>query len=197
MAPKSKIEKLPDDVKAFIDKSLKENRLTQMEITQRACEMLEKRGYDEETIFSVMSLNRYSKVYFHMIKTRREAEQMYKMLSEENPENGFDINDAIVAQTKNLVAREMQKIASGEVEFDAEHVSKLTLISKRLSETEQKVKSIRTQAVKEYREELARKLDNIESQNPKRMGLSKEAVNMLKRDLLGVPIDDKQLPKED
>ncbi len=37
---------------------------------------------------------------------------MYKMLSEENPENSFDLNDAIVAQTKTLVAREMQKIAS-------------------------------------------------------------------------------------
>lgn len=186
MPPKSKIQALPDDVKNFIDTSLKDNRLTQMEITQRACEMLEKQGYDEEAIFSVMSLNRYAKVYYRMIKTQREAEQMFKMLSDSNPEESFDVNDAIVVQTKALVAREMQKVVLGESEFDADLVSKLTLISKRLSETEQKVRTIKAQAIKEYREELTRKLDQLELSEFRQKGLDENATLMIKKMILGI-----------
>ena len=190
MPPKSKIQALPDDVKSFIDSALKENRLTQQAITQQACEMLEQQGYDEESIFSVMSLNRYSKVYWRLIKTQREAEQMYKMLSENDPESNFDVNDAIVAQTKTLVAREMQKIALGETEFNADLVSKLTLISKRLSETEQKVKAIKTQAIKEYREELLRKLDELKAKNGKdtlgSTGTSEHMEEVIRKALTGL-----------
>lgn len=185
MPPKSKIITLPDNVKAFIDESLKENRLTQSEITQKACEMLEQQGYDEESIFSVMSLNRYAKVYYRMIKTQKEAEQIYKMLSEQNPETNFDVNDATVAQTKILVARELQKLNLGEIEFDVDLVNKLTLISKRLSETEQKVRTIKAQSIKEYRIELEHRVDELAKNNKK--GITAETVKIIKSSILGIP----------
>lgn len=186
MAPRSKIQKLPDDVKNFIDKALKENKKTQMEVTQEACEMLKAQGFDEEAIFSVMSLNRYSKIYYRMIQTRQDAEQMYKMLSESNPEGDFDVNDAIVAQAKNLVAREMQKYVLGEYEFDAELLSKLTLISKRLSETQQKIQAISRQAKEEYRKEIERKLDEVTK--GKKAGITQETAEAIKREILGINI---------
>lgn len=184
----SKIKKLPDEIKQFIDKELKEGRLTQVEITLKARDMLRAIDADEELVFSEMSLSRYKRSLLHILESRQQAQMISEALvSKVGEEPEQDLVAVSVELMKNLVFNRIDEISKSGEQFSIDEANKLMLNLKRVSDTEQKSRNIARQAVKDYQERVKAELEKeIKEHGIKgASGTSEEMEEIIRRALTG------------
>lgn len=168
MAPRSKISKLPGAVKSWLDKALAENGFADYELL--AAELKE-RGFD----ISKSAIHRYGQEFENRLSALRIATEQAKAISESAPDNEGAMNDALIRLVQQKAFDTLLKMEEGA------SIKDVGLMVARLSNATVKQK----QWAAEVRAKAASAADAVEA-IAKKGGLSKAALETIRRDILGI-----------
>lgn len=169
MAPRSKISKLPNGVKSWLDRALADNGFADYELL--AAELKE-RGFD----ISKSAIHRYGQEFENRLSALRMATEQAKAISESIPDDAGAMNDALIRLVQQKAFDTLLKMEEGAP------MKEIGLMVARLSNATVKQKQWAT----EVREKAATAADAVEK-IAKNGGLSPAAVKEIRSRILGIP----------
>ena len=179
----SKIEQLPEEVKGFLNAMLRDKQYSQQEILAEVNAQLDELGLPEEEQISKSGLNRYAskmaKIGKRMQETHATAEAWVAKLGEKPT---GDIGKLLINMTQTM-AFELAESAMGE-----EEPASLGMV-KELALTVQRLEKTRTDSIKnekEIRKAFAEEAADKAGSIAKAAGLTKQAVQTIKNEILGI-----------
>lgn len=179
----SKIEQLPEEVKGFLNAMLRDKQYSQQEILAEVNTQLDELGLPEDEQISKSGLNRYAskmaKIGKRMQETHATAEAWVAKLGEKPT---GDIGKLLINMTQTM-AFELAESAMGE-----EEPASLGMI-KELALTVQRLEKTRTDSIKnekEIRKAFAEEAADKAGSIAKAAGLTKQAVQTIKNEILGI-----------
>lgn len=184
MGRKSSIQKLPIEVRQFIEQCLRKNTFTIDEL----CEAVKQQFPELGNTPSRSALGRFSKGFDEMMENQRKFEYMANMLVSELGENPNDKTGTLLAQAittltttaaMNALDKDTEEVTTKEV-IALARAAKYTQEARALSRKERKA------IEQDAREKLLREQQENLDKTARTQGLSADYVAMLKREVLGV-----------
>jgi Protein of unknown function (DUF3486) len=172
MPPRSKVEQLPADTKAWLDSALAENNFSEYDALSS---YLKERGFD----ISKSSLHRYGQVFEERLKTLRMVTEQARAVVQSAPDDDGAVNDALVRLTQEkmfVILMEMN------VDPDAVDLPKLAKAVAELGKASVAQKRWAIEARKQALAEAATEAGVA----AKSAGLTDEAAEEIKRRILGI-----------
>jgi hypothetical protein len=169
MAPRSKISKLPTDVKAWLDRALSENGFADYELLAAD---LKSRGYD----ISKSAVHRYGQDFEDKLLAIKVATEQARAITEAIPDNEGAMNNALISLVQQKAFNALVNMPEGA------SIKDIGLMVARLSNATVKQK----QFAAEVREKAATAADAVEK-IAKKGGLSPSAVKEIRSRILGIP----------
>lgn len=168
MAPRSKISKLPKPVKDWLDKALIENGFGEYELLS---DELKKLGYD----LGKSSIHRYGQEFEDRLLAIKVATEQARAITDAIPDDSGAMNDALIRLVQQKAFDTLIKMEEGA------SIKDIGLMVARLSNATVKQK----QFAEEVRSRASVAADSVEA-IAKKGGLSAEALNTIRRDILGI-----------
>ncbi|MBL4797633.1 MAG: DUF3486 family protein [Oleispira sp.] len=179
----SKIEQLPDDVKGLLNALLRDKQYSQQEILAEVNKQLDELGLPEDEQISKSGLNRYAskmaKIGKRMQETHATAEAWVAKLGEKP---SGDIGKLLINMTQTMAFDIAEGAMSEEGPASLGMVKELALTVQRLEKT--RTDSIKNE--KEIRKAFAEEAADKAGTVAKAAGLTKEAVQTIKNEILGI-----------
>ncbi|WP_235207460.1 DUF3486 family protein [Halomonas salina] len=190
MARVSTIERLPDDVREQLQALLRDPRVTQLETTERINQILEAEGHDER--LSKSAVNRYAvrmNEVGEKLRQSREVAEMWiaKLGAQPQGQMGHLVNEMLRSMAFDLAL----KLQEGElteqsmpavIEMVKELSLSVTRLEKASSENVKREELIR----KQERERAAEEAAEAAESSLANQGMSRDAIDAIKRDILGI-----------
>lgn len=168
MAPRSKIAKLPEPVKAWLDKALADSGFADYELLSGE---LKARGFE----ISKSALHRYGQEFEDKLAAIRIATEQARAITDAIPDDAGAMNDALIRLVQQKAFDVLVKMEEGA------SIKDIGLMVARLSNAT--VKQKQWQA--EVREKASAAADAVEA-IAKKGGLSAEALETIRRGILGI-----------
>lgn len=169
MPPRSKIEKLPKEVKQWLDRALIDGNFSGYELLEKE---LSERGY----AIGKSSINRYGQEFENRLHALKLATEQAKAISESAPDDAGAMNDALIRLVQQKAFDTLLKMEEGapmkEIGLMVARLSNATVNQKKWA-AEVRVKA----------ESAAAEVEKI----AKKGGLSAAAVNEIRSQILGIP----------
>lgn len=183
MPKPSRVKALPPDIKAMLDRLLREGRETQLAVLAKVNELLETRG---EQPLSKSGINRYAQSMERIGARMRQAREIADMWVGELGKVPEGKMGRWLIETIRIMAFEATNaLADGETPVPPKALNELAKMARNLelaeSTSAQREMEIRTAARKEAEEEMAKKLDAM----PNKGGVTEETKRTI-RDALGI-----------
>lgn len=176
---KSRIRQLPPEVKEQLDRLLREDRLTQMEILDWLNEQCAWRG---EKPISQSGLSRYAKQMDEMGRKIRELRAVSEVwVARLGTEPAGDISKLLLEIIRTLSADVMMKLQD-EQAVDTDVLNQLALIAQRVERTAK----TNHQREKAMREAFARETAARVEKAMANQGLTRDVLDAIKREILGI-----------
>lgn len=181
MARQSSIDKLPEEFRDALNELLRDPRVTQLDAAHRVNKMLEQSGEEERV--SKSAVNRYAiqmdKVGAKLKQSRQVAEMWIgKLGSEPSGQVGHLLNEVV----RNLAFDTAIALSEGGEPIPPKLIKELSIAIERLekasSENEKRAAEIRRKTAEEAAEKVS---ESMSSQ-----GMSKQSIDAIKRDILGL-----------
>lgn len=178
MPPRSKIGKLPEAVRRWLDTQLSENNFGGLELI--AAE-LKARGYD----ISKSSVHRYSADLERKLAAIKASTQAAAAIAEAAPDDADLRSAAVISLVQTEVFDLLVKIQEADEETDSgERLKLLSRAAKSIAELSRASVNQKKWLVS-VREKAAVAADSVEA-IAKKGGLSADALNTIRRDILGI-----------
>jgi len=168
VAPRSKISRLPDAVKSWLDRALADKGFADYELL--AAE-LKTRGFD----ISKSAVHRYGQEFETRLAALRMATEQARAISESIPDDAGAMNDALIRLVQQKAFDTLLKMEEGAP------MKEIGLMVARLSNATVKQK----QWAIEVRAKATAAADAVEAIG-KKGGLSPAALDMIRRGILGI-----------
>ncbi|MFA7269874.1 MAG: DUF3486 family protein [Sterolibacterium sp.] len=168
MAPRSKITKLPAAVKDWLDKTLVEGNFADYELLSAD---LKARGYD----ISKSAIHRYGQEFEEKLAAIRIATEQARAITDAIPDDAGAMNDALIRLVQQKAFDVLVKMEEGA------SIKDIGLMVARLSNATVKQK----QWLAEVREKASAAADAVEAIG-KKGGLSEDALDMIRKNILGI-----------
>lgn len=169
MPPRSKILQLPPDVKKWLDQALIEGNFSGYELLEKE---LTTRGF----VIGKSSINRYGQEFEQRLHALRLATDQAKAISESIPDDAGAMNDALIRLVQQKAFDALLKMEEGAP------MKEIGLMVARLSNAtvKQKQWAVQVQA------KASAAADSVEA-IAKKGGLSKGALDTIRKEILGIP----------
>lgn len=169
MPPRSKILQLPPDVKKWLDQALIEGNFSGYELLEKE---LTTRGF----VIGKSSINRYGQEFEQRLHALRLATDQAKAISESIPDDAGAMNDALIRLVQQKAFDTLLKMEEGAP------MKEIGLMVARLSNAtvKQKQWAVQVQA------KAVVAADSVEA-IAKKGGLSKGALDTIRKEILGIP----------
>ncbi|WP_220814097.1 phage protein Gp27 family protein [Pseudomonas paralcaligenes] len=181
MGRKSSIEKARPEVRSFIDRLMRENRLTLDEMR----ELLETEFPHDDELPSRQALGRYRKGVTEIMRSQREIQVASQALVAELGESFDDKTGAFLAQSITTLATRAAQDALGNEETDIGDVLDLARAAKYAQETRSLSFKERQAVAKEARERLLEEQKAALAAMPVKGGVTEETKQAI-RAALGI-----------
>ena len=172
MPPRSKVEQLPPEIKAWLDQALVEKNFGQYRLL---AEELKARG----CAISKTSLHEYGQAFEERLKALRLVTEQARAVVQASPDDDGAVNDALVRLTQEKMFGILMEI---NVDPDSVDLAKLARAVAELGKASVAQKRWQTEARRQALEEAANAAEKIATKG----GLSAESVDALKREILGI-----------
>jgi hypothetical protein len=172
MARRSKIELLPPEVKAWLDRALVDNAYGQYELLASE---LKARGHD----ISKSAVHRYGQEFEERLKTLKLATEQAKAIIDASPDNEGAVSEALM----RLVQEKLFQVML-DFKVDPDKPLNIASAAKAVAEL-----SRATVTQKKWQADVRAKAETAAANVEKiarKGGLSAESVDMLKREILGI-----------
>jgi hypothetical protein len=180
MSKKSAITRLPREQRDFVEKLLREDRLTLNEMVGAI------QAKFPDLSLSRSGLHRYQAGFAEMTSRMREIEHVASVLVGELGDGIGEKSGQLLAQAVTTLATDAALRAHGAEEVSIEEVRKLARAAKDVLQT-RKISMQERQAIEAAaREKLIAEQKVALEQMTKSAGLSADTANMLRRQLLGI-----------
>lgn len=171
MAPRSKISRLPNPVKDWLDKALAENGFADYELL---ADELKARGYD----ISKSAIHRYGQDFENRLGALRMASEQAKAIVQSSPDDEGAVSEALMRLVQEKLFQTLLACQGPDENIDLAKVAKAVADLTRATVSQKKWQS-------EVRAKAAVAADAVEA-IAKRGGLSAESLDMIRRDILGI-----------
>lgn len=181
---RSKIDLLPDDVKRKLDTMLRDGANTQLEILDAIHDYIEQQGYDETLKPSKSGLNRYASKMEAVGKDLREMREVSEVwVAQLGEKPTGDVTKLILEIGRTQLFKAMMNQAdSADEAVDIGMIKDAMLAAQRLEQTA----SLSHKREKDIRKAFAEEAANAAEVVAKSQGLTKDAVQLLKNEILGI-----------
>lgn len=169
MPPRSKINQLPKEVKAWLDRALIEGNFSGYELLEQE---LSERGF----VIGKSSINRYGQEFEQRMRALKLATEQAKAISESVPDDEGSMNDALIRLVQQKAFETLLKMEEGAP------MKEIGLMVARLSNATVKQKQWASE-VRAKAESAASAVEKI----AKKGGLSAAAVKEIRSQILGIP----------
>lgn len=181
---KSKIDKLPLEIKNALNLLLREGKMSQQEVRDEINTLIVENGVTNDNEYIKRNaLSRYSIAFEKGMENYRQAQQMTNSWVQqfgETPQT--DIARALIEIGKSQVFDfQMKALDEGEV-IDPKTMGQLALAIKRLQEAQSGSVKLEKEIRKQAIEDAADKAESV----AQKAGLTADTVKMLKAELLGI-----------
>lgn len=171
MAPRSKISRLPNPVKDWLDRALAENGFADYELL--AAE-LKTRGYD----ISKSAIHRYGQDFENRLGALRMASEQAKAIVQSSPDDEGAVSDALMRLVQEKLFQTLLACHGPDENIDLAKVAKAVADLTRATVSQKKWQA-------EVRAKAVVAADAVEA-IAKKGGLSAEALDTIRRDILGI-----------
>lgn len=171
MPPRSKVAQLPPEVKAWLDQALAENNFSDYEALS---EEMAARGFE----ISRSALQRYGQTFEERLAALKMASEQAKAVVAAAPDDDGTVNEALVRLTQE---RLLTLLVSPDGKFDLSKVGKTVAELVKASVTQKKFA-----AEAAARRAALQEAANVAEGAMTSQGMSKEAIDAIKRDILGI-----------
>jgi hypothetical protein len=168
MPPRSKVKQLPPEIKEWLDSVLVDGNFSGYEGLEKE---LAARGFK----IGKSSLNRYGQEFEQRLHALKLATEQAKAISDSAPDEAGAMNEALIRLVQQKAFDALLKMEEGA------SIKEVGLMVARLSNATVKQK----QWAAEVRAKAAAAADSVEK-IAKKGGLSKEALDTIRRDILGI-----------
>ncbi len=178
----SNIDLLPEDIRLQINEALRDRQLTQRQILDAINPLLIERG--EKTI-TRSSINRYSmRIEENNAMMREAREAANTLVGGLGEQKGTDLGQAVTEMVKILTFKIMLSGRDGDGEaIDIDTLYKVALISQRVERASRMSQDRQVELSKQV---LKKAVNAIEEKAKVTGGLSDEAVELIRQEILGV-----------
>jgi len=171
MAPRSKISKLPNTVKDWLDKALAGNGFADYELL--AAELKE-RGYD----ISKSAIHRYGQEFEARLGALRMASEQAKAIVQSSPDDEGAVSEALMRLVQEKLFQTLLACQGPDENIDLAKVAKAVADLTRATVSQKKWQA-------EVRAKAVVAADAVEA-IAKKGGLSAEAMDQIRRGILGI-----------
>jgi hypothetical protein len=172
MPPRSKVEQLPPEIKAWLDQALVQSNFSQYELLSAE---LKKRGCE----ISKTGLHRYGQDFEERLKTLRMVTEQARAVVQAAPDDDGAVNDALVRLTQEKMFGILMEL---EVDPTSIDLTKLARAVAELGKASVAQKRWQIEARKSALAEAAKEAGIA----AKSVGLTDDAVEQIKRRILGI-----------
>jgi len=187
MAPRSKLESLPDDLLEQLDQRLLASQYHDIDGHHNwLLAELDKREIELPEPISRSAVGRYSRMRKLEQQSIGESVRQMKAIQQEfgDDPTSFLVNGNNMAQM--LAWKRVQAAMNGDVEVDEEFLADISLAMSRMAKTavinDDRERDIREDERKKAQEEAAAKVDK----SARKAGVSEETIAVIRRDVLGM-----------
>jgi intein-encoded DNA endonuclease-like protein len=173
MAPRSKISRLPQPVKGWLDKALADNGFADYELL--AAELKE-RGFD----ISKSAVHRYGQEFEDKLLAIKIATEQARAITEAMPDNEGSMNNALISLVQQKAFQTLVTMEEGA------SLKEIGLMVARLSNATVKQKQWRVEMEEKIREQERAKAADSAVQIARKGGLTADVVDSIRREILGI-----------
>jgi len=179
---RSKIDLLPDDVKKLLDTLLRDSKHSQKEIVEAVHHYIDEQGYDESIKPSTSGVNRYSSKMEKVGKNLREMREISQVwVAELGDKPTGEVTKLVLEMGRSQLFKAMMN-SDDDTNVDVGMIKDVMLACQRLEQTAMLSHKREKEIRKAFAEEAAAVADKV----VKAAGLTKEAVDQLKAEILGI-----------
>ncbi|EIV2911583.1 TPA: phage protein Gp27 family protein [Serratia marcescens] len=182
MGRKSTIHKLPTDVRAHIERRLREDQLTLDELL----EDIRQHFPDTDETPSRSALGRYKQSFGEMVSRMREQDQMARLLVSELGENPDERAGALMVQAVTTLTTHAAFTAQQEAEPDIDTVRHLARAAKDVLQSRKASLDERREIERTARERLLKEQEENLQETARAQGLSEDQVQFWRERVLGI-----------
>ncbi|MGD8172150.1 DUF3486 family protein [Vibrio sp. TRT 21S02] len=184
---KSKIELLPEEIRAQLNVLIRSGDMTQKDILEAVNAMIEEAGLSDEAKLSRSSFNRYAKRMEDMgqrLRQSREVAEVWITKLGEAPTS--DVGKLLQEFVRTMAFETSMKLMES-AEQDGEVIApkalnQLALVVQRIEQAAMTSHKVEKEIRKAFADEMADKTEQV----AKKAGLTSDTVKMLKAELLGI-----------
>lgn len=179
----SKIERLPDDVKAFLDAMLRDREYSQQDILDEVNKQIAAQGLPEHDQISRSGLNRYATRMEQIGKRMRETNAIADAwVSKLGDAPTGQVGNLLIQMTRSMAFDLTLSLQEKDEPASVQMLRELALTIKRLESASMDSLKREKEIRKAFAEEAATKAETA----AKQAGLSKDAIATIKADILGI-----------
>ena len=179
---RSKIDLLPDDVKALLDKMLRDAKHSQVEILESVNAFIEDNGYADAIKPSKSGINRYSSKMEQVGKNLREMREISQVwVAQLGDKPTGEVTKLVLEMGRAQLFKAMMN-SDGDKEVDVNMIKDVMLACQRLEQTAM----LSHKREKEIRKAFAEEAANAVDKAVKSAGLTKDAADQIKAEILGI-----------
>ncbi len=182
MGRKSTIHKLPTDVRAHIERRLREDQLTLDELL----EDIRQHFPDTDETPSRSALGRYKQSFGEMVSRMREQDQMARLLVSELGENPDERAGALMVQAVTTLTTHAAFTAQQEADPDIDTVRHLARAAKDVLQSRKASLDERREIERAARERLLKEQEENLQETARAQGLSEDQVQFWRERVLGI-----------
>jgi hypothetical protein len=171
MAPRSKISRLPNSIKDWLDKALAENGFADYELL---ADELKARGYD----ISKSAIHRYGQDFENRLGALRMASEQAKAIVQSSPDDEGAVSEALMRLVQEKLFQTLLACQGPDENIDLAKVAKAVADLTRATVSQKKWQA-------EVRAKAMVAADAVEA-IAKKGGLSPEAMDRIRRGILGI-----------
>lgn len=181
---KSKIDRLPDNVRSALNMLLREGRMSQQEIIAEINAMIVENGISEEPDYIKRnSMSRYAQAFEKGMEKYRQTQQMTeKWVQQFGEMPQTDIARGLIEIGKSQIFDYQMQALEDDETIDPKTMGQMALAIKRLQEAQAGSVKLEKEIRKQALEDAADKAEVV----GKKAGLTADTVQMLKDELLGI-----------
>jgi len=185
MGRKSKVSKLPVEVKTYIQKLLREDRLTLAEM-QAQLSVRFPEHHEKGELPSRAGLGRYHRLYEEVSQSQQNIQMAAQMLVAELGEDFDDKSGALLSQAVTTLAIKAVDNALGQENTDIKDIQALARAAKNVQDVRSLNLRERQMVASQAREAQLREQSERLDAAVKAAGLDDRMIDMLRHDVLGV-----------
>ncbi|HBC3418523.1 TPA: DUF3486 family protein [Vibrio parahaemolyticus] len=184
---KSKIELLPEDIRAQLNVLIRSGDMTQKDIRDAVNQMIEEAGLPDDAKLSRTGFNRYAKRMEDMgqrLRQSREVAEVWITKLGEAPTSdvGKLLQEFVRTMAFETSMRLMEDADEKKEVIPPKALNQLALVVQRIEQAAMTSHKVEKEIRKAFAEEAADKTEQV----AKKAGLTSETVKMLKAELLGI-----------